>query len=285
MGSLRNPIGPLPSAIYWRRRAVALAVCALLVLLTVWALGLGGGDSGNEGKGDDGKPPASQITPGPTDSGPAVTERPGGRDESTEGGGSQRGSEGEDGGSRGAGDGGPDGGPDGGSGWRPGGSGSVGSGDDSAGGGSSSGAGSPSGGGAEVPADSKLPGCGSGVTVSLRSVHKAYEAGEKPEFELTVKNGRGTACKLDLGRIASVVTIKDADGEQIWASDDCVRDAESALFQVPASGTTTHTFVWHRERSAANCTAPAKDSVQPGDYEFEVDVKGIKEIDTPFELK
>ncbi|OEV06742.1 hypothetical protein AN219_33630 [Streptomyces nanshensis] len=293
MGSLRNPIGPLPSSIYWRRRAVALAIVALLVLLTVWALGLGGGDSGNEGRGDDGKPPVSTITPGPTDPGPTVPERPGGRDESTEGGDSQgaSGSGGEDGGSGGA----DGGGSDGGSGWQPGGSGSGGSGSgggDSAGGGSGGGEGSTgaggsggSGGGAAVPADSKLPDCGAGVTVSLRSVHKEYEAGEDPEFELTAKNKRGTACKLDLGRTESVVTVKNADGKKIWASDDCVRDEEPALFQLPASGTTTHTFTWYRKASAANCGTPAEGSVKAGEYEVEVDVKGLKELDASFELK
>nr|WP_206322917.1 hypothetical protein [Streptomyces sp. HNM0575] len=287
---MRNPIGPLPSSIYWRRRAVALAVVGVLVLLTVWALGLGGGDSGNEGKGDDGKPPVSTITPGPTDSGPAITEHPGGRDESTEGG-SQGGSGGggEDGGSGGAGG----GGSAGGSGWKPGGSGATGStGGDSAGGGSASGGGSSGGGGtggsaggAAVPAGSKLPGCGKGVTVSLRSVHKEYEAGEKPKFELTATNKRGTACKLDLGRTATVVTIKNADDEKIWASDDCVRDEKPALYQVPASGTSKHTFIWHREASVADCGTPAGGSAEPGDYEIEVDVKGLKKLDASFELK
>ncbi|QPP07201.1 hypothetical protein G4Z16_13320 [Streptomyces bathyalis] len=287
MGSLRNPIGPLPSSIYWRRRAVALVIVALLVLLAVWALGLGGGDSGNEGKGDDGKPPVSTITPGPTDSGPAITERPGGRDESNEGAGSQGGSGGDDGdgGSGGVGD----GSSGGGSGWRPGGSDSSATGGDSAGGGGSgSGAGGgsgDSGGGAAVPAGSKLPACGSGVTVTLRSVHKEYEPGEKPEFELTVRNKRGTPCKLDLGRKESIVTIKSAGGKKIWASDDCVRDEKPALYQLSGSGTSTHTFVWYREPSVANCGTPASDSVKPGDYEIEVDVKGVRELDASFELK
>src|SRR5690606_7271596 len=35
-GSLRNPVGPLPSPIYWRRRAVLLSVLALSALLITW---------------------------------------------------------------------------------------------------------------------------------------------------------------------------------------------------------------------------------------------------------
>jgi hypothetical protein len=272
----------------------------LLVLLTVWALGLDGGGSGNQGKADD-KPPVSTITPGPTDSGPTVPERPGGRDESTKGGDSKGGSggSGDDGGSGGE----DGGGSDGSSGWQPGGSGSSDSGSsgasgsagsgggDSAGGGTASGGQGGSGssggssGGVAVPAGSDLPGCGSGVTVSLSSVHKEYGAADQPEFELTAKNKRGTACKLDLGRKASVVTIKNDDGKKVWASDDCVRDEEPALYQVPASGTTVHTFTWYREPSVANCGTPSKDSVEPGDYEIEVDVKGLKKLDASFELK
>lgn len=271
---------------------------ALLALLTVWALGLDGGGRGDQGKGDD-KPPVSTITPGPTDSGPTVPERPGGRDDPTEGGGSEGGSE------DGSGGGEDGGGSDGGSGWQPGtgGSGSTGSsGSGSSGSGSSGTAGSGSGsgggdsaggaggsggssGGVAVPAGSDLPGCGPGVTVSLRSVHKEYGAKEKPKFELTAKNKRGTACKLDLGRKASVVTIKDDDGKKVWASDDCVRDEEPALYQLPASGTTVHTFTWYREPSAADCGKSDKDSAGSGDYEIEVDVKGLKKLDASFELK
>jgi hypothetical protein len=281
VGSLRNPIGPLPSSIYWRRRVVALAIIALLGLLTFWALKLDVSGTSDESKGDDGKGAPSTITPGPTDSGPAISQAPGGRDESDNGGDSEGGSgdSGEDGGAGGA------GGSGGGSGWEPGGSGSGGSGG-SGGGDSAGGASGSSGGGGAVPAGSELADCdGSDVTLSLRSVHNDYAVGDKPEFELTAKNKRGTACKLDLGRKATVVTIKDSGGDKVWGSDDCVRDEDSALFQLPASGTTTHTFTWYGKPSAANCGKPVTGSPGPGDYEIEVDVKGVKKLDDSFELK
>ena len=49
VGSLRNPVGPLPSSIYWRRRAVALSLIALLAVLVLWVVTSGGG-SGNKGE-------------------------------------------------------------------------------------------------------------------------------------------------------------------------------------------------------------------------------------------
>lgn len=280
MGSLRHPIGPLPSSIYWRRRAVALALLALLALLVVWALGRGGGDSHDEGKGG-GKGPASDITPGPTDTGPTVGDRPGGRDESEDGGsGGSGGSGGEDGGDS-AGSGGADGSGSG-SGWRPGsGSGGSGGGGDSAGSGGSGGSG-----GVAVPAGSELPDCEDGdVTASLRSVDKKYADGEKPRFELTVKNKRGTACKVDLSRGATVVKIKDSDGKKVWASDDCTRGAKPALFQLPGSGTAVHTFTWYRKASAAGCGTPPAADAGPGRYEIEVDLEGVKKLDASFELE
>ena len=39
-----------------------------------------------------------------------------------------------------------------------------------------------------------------------------------------------------------------------------------------------------REPSAADCGTPSKSSVGSGDYELEVDVKGLKKLDASFEL-
>lgn len=80
---MRNPVGPLPSTIYWRRRAVLLSLVAVLALLIVWVVGTGGGGGTNNGDGSNGKNPVSTITPGPSGSGPAISQNPGGRDEST----------------------------------------------------------------------------------------------------------------------------------------------------------------------------------------------------------
>lgn len=54
VGSLRNPVGPLPSSIYWRRRAVLLSLFALLALLITWIVVSGGGDGSGAGAGSGG---------------------------------------------------------------------------------------------------------------------------------------------------------------------------------------------------------------------------------------
>ncbi|MFE9393427.1 hypothetical protein [Streptomyces sp. NPDC006784] len=283
MGSLRNPIGPLPSSIYWRRRAVAFAVLALLVLIVVWAVTSFGGDpSRNEGKGDGkGNGPAGTITPGPTDSGPAISERPGGRDE-------------EDGGSDGASG---SGGSDeedrssaGGTGWGAGdGSGTSdngGSGPEGSGSGGSGSGGTGGGGAAGVPAPPDLAACRPGaVTVALRSVKKKYGPDEKPRFELKVTNKRDSDCRIDLGRTATIVTINNPEDAKFWASDDCPPTRKPLPRLVPGDGSSTHTLTWFRKASAANCGTPTFEAPKPGTYEVEVKVKGLKKtVRTSFTL-
>ncbi|WP_432001704.1 hypothetical protein [Streptomyces sioyaensis] len=265
MGSLRNPIGPLPSSIYWRRRAVALAIVVLLALLVVWALNLGGGGgkSGDEGKDSRGQGPATSITPGPSGSGPTIGEKPGGRGESGSGGGS------------GSGDG----------------AGSAGGDGDSSGGGADSGGpgGGPIGQGSgknAVAAGSALPNCVSDkAELVLRSVKSSYAPGAKPEFELTVKNSADAACKVDLGQKAAVLTITDSAGDdRVWASNDCPSGTAPALLKVPAKGAVQRTVVWDRRASGPQCATPSSALVPAGKYRIQADVPGLETARTSFEL-
>ncbi|MFF2811053.1 hypothetical protein ACFVT2_28515 [Streptomyces sp. NPDC058000] len=274
MGSLRNPIGPLPSSIYWRRRAVALAVVVLLAVLVVWVLTMGGSDekTANEGKGPQGSGPAASITPGPAPSGPAISQKPGGRDESGAGGAS--GSSGGSGSGSGGGA-----GSDGGSGGSGGGSGAGGAGS----------GGTPIGraaGGDTVAAGPSLPNCGADtVKLTLKSGKNSYAPNDKPKFELTVQNSGGAACKVDLGRKAAVLTITDTAGDdRVWASDDCSTGAGPALLQVPAKGAVTRTVEWDRRASGPQCATPSAAAVPAGTYLIEAKVPGLTAVHTSFVL-
>ncbi|MEU9113312.1 hypothetical protein AB0D04_16405 [Streptomyces sp. NPDC048483] len=264
MGSLRNPIGPLPSSIYWRRRAVALAIVALLALVVVWVLSMGGDTEETGGKGGKGTAhgpgPATSITPGPSGSGPAISQKPGGRGGSggESGSGGSGGASGADDGDNGAsGSGGSGGGPIGqGSGGRP------------------------------VPVDSPLLNCTTdGAELTLRSIKHTYKPGEKPQFELTVKNSAGSACKVDLGRKAAVLTIKDSAGDdRVWASNDCPAGTSPALLKVPAKGSVERTVEWDRRASAPQCATPSAAAVPAGKYVVEAKVPGLDPVEAKFEL-
>ncbi|MFI0771716.1 hypothetical protein ACH4TQ_43590 [Streptomyces sp. NPDC021218] len=275
MGSLRNPIGPLPSSIYWRRRIVALALFVVIVLLVIWAFGWGGSGGGgsDEGKGSGGGGPASTITPGPSSSGPVNSERPGGRDESDNGGSGSGGS----GGGGGSDDGGTDAGGDGG-----GGSGSGGAGGDGGSSGGGAGGGIGTGTGQGLPAGSSLPDCRSGdAELKVRSVKDSkvkntWAPGEKPTFEIVVKNTKSSSCKVDFGRAAASLTITDAKNAHVWSSDDCPEGSASALVEVKGSGQTKRTVEWDRKRSAEHCATPSGSaSAKPGTYLVEVKVDGL----------
>ncbi|GHF96581.1 hypothetical protein GCM10017667_28520 [Streptomyces filamentosus] len=293
VGSLRNPVGPLPSTIYWRRRAVALCLIALLGLLTLWAVtsGDGGGKKSNDAA--NGASPAPSITPGPGGTGPAISQQPGGRDESGGSGDSGTG----DGSGPGSGSGADPGsgsgsasGTDTGSGADPGsgdgsgdGSGTAGKNGDTDGAGGDGGAGS--GAGQRVPAGSQLPDCPvNALELKLESVKLEYEPGEKPRFHLVVKNTSGADCKADLGPRAAVLKISDPQNERLWASDDCPRPGDPVLLKVPAHSTITHTVEWDRRRSAPRCaTAPAGEAA-PGNYLLEASLPGAKVLAAPFTL-
>ena len=281
MGSLRNPIGPLPSSIYWRRRAVAASLVALFAVLIVWAVSSAGGGGGTDDKGAGGTTPAPTITPGPDRSGPAISEQPGGRDES--GAGEDDGKNGS-GGSAGSGDSGgsaASGGGTGGSGGT-----SDGTTDGATGG---SAAGGTSGGGSAgrpVPAGSTLPNCASGsLKLTLRSAKVAYEPGEKPVFRLVVTNSSATTCKADFGPRSAVFTVTDSEDETVWSTKDCPGPAGSRLLQVPARSTITHAVEWERERSAPQCATPKDGAVEAGTYLVEATFPGVTVLPASFRLE
>lgn len=264
MGSLRNPVGPLPSTIYWRRRAVLLSGVALLALLAVWVVGPGGGGGKNSSNGSNDKNPTHTITPGPSGSGPAISQHPGGRDESSGGGNGTGGSGTGDGSGSGSGD-------------------SGGTGTGASGGGSGDGTG---GTGDQLPAGSGLPNCtASAVKLTLRSAHNTYAPGEKPTFELLAKNTSGKDCKVDLGPKSAVLTITQAGSDTgIWSSGDCPKSAGSLLFRVPAEDQVTYTVEWDRTASAPRCATPPAGSATAGTYLVEAKASGLTKAQTSFVL-
>ncbi|MDK1341741.1 hypothetical protein QNO09_00085 [Streptomyces sp. 378] len=278
MGSLRNPVGPLPSSIYWRRRVVLVSVVALLALLTTWIVTMGGGGGKDGDDGANGKNPAPSITPGPSSSGPAISQAPGGREESGGGGSGGSSSGSGDGSGDGSGNGSGDGSGSGG------GSGSAGS-----GGSGGSGSGTTAGGVAEgdtLPAGSTLPNCtASAVKFSLRSRHNTYDPGQTPTFLLTARNISGSDCKIDLGPKNAVFTIAPASSDDdYWSSEDCPKAAAHQLYRVAAGSGITYTVKWDRKPSVPECATPPAGSAKAGTYLVEAKAPGFAKVQTSFVL-
>ncbi|MFC8230479.1 hypothetical protein [Streptomyces sp. NPDC057287] len=257
---MRNPVGPLPSSIYWRRRSVAVLVIALLAAVIAWAVTSGGGSGGGK---DDGKPgdsaPPPSITPGPSSSGPVVGQPPGGRDESDDPGAGT----GAGGGSAGT-------GGDAGSGGA--------SGSGGAGAGGTASAGTSTGGGTagqQVPAGSSLPNCTPAVLQLSLKTSLSYGPDDKPEFRLSARNTSASDCKADFGPKSAVLTITEAgeDDEELWSSEDCPKGGAYFL-RVPAGATVVHTVEWDRKGSAPRCATPPTGTAAPGTYLLEAKVPG-----------
>ncbi|MCX5391444.1 hypothetical protein [Streptomyces sp. NBC_00094] len=285
MGSLRNPVGPLPSTIYWRRRAVALCLVAVLALLAVWAVSTGDGGKKANDAANGSSPTPPSITPGPSGTGPAISQQPGGRDESGDSGetsgdgGGSAGSGTDTGSGSGSGSGSGDAGTDAGTGDAGTGSGAGGTGKngDTDGAGGDGGAGT--GAGQQVPAGSPLPNCPAGaLQLTLRSAKVSYEAGEKPRFHLVAKNTSNADCKADFGPRSAVLTISDKQADGVWASDDCPRPGNPLLLRVPARSTVTHTVEWDRARSAPQCATAPAGHAGPGTYLVEATMPGTKAV-------
>ncbi|GAA3298665.1 hypothetical protein GCM10020295_34800 [Streptomyces cinereospinus] len=258
-----------------------LSVVALLALLVTWIVTSGGGGGSDNGaNGSDGKNPAPSITPGPSGSGPAITEAPGGRDESgDEGTGGGVGDGGQDGSGDGTADGSGTGAEDTG--------GSDGSDGSGAGGTGAVGSGAGVGTGDALPAGSSLPNCSANaVTLTLRSVRNAYSPDETPEFRLTARNTSGSDCKVDLGPRRAVLTVTQAasDDDTYWSSADCPKGAASLLFRVPAGSGITYTVEWDRRPSAPECGTPPAGSAKPGTYLLEGRAAGFGTLRTSFVL-
>ncbi|MDJ0345315.1 hypothetical protein QMK19_32605 [Streptomyces sp. H10-C2] len=271
MGSVRNPIGPLPSSIYWRRRAVVLCLVALLAVLIAWVVNSGGSSGGTGAKGPGGHTPATSITPGPDPSGSHIPSRPGGRD--TGGASGSGGSS--DGTSSGGSSSSPSGGTD---------SGATGGGSN----GATSGGAAAGGSGGQLPAGSSLADCAvSDVQLTLRTTKNSYAPGEKPKFELTAANAGATACKLDFGSMAAVVTVTDTTGNKhVWATDDCPAGRGAYLLQVPARNSTTYTIEWNRQSSSPDCATPKGQQAAVGTtYLVEARLPGFTPKQVSFVLK
>ncbi|MFE5733925.1 hypothetical protein ACFQ7A_23820 [Streptomyces sp. NPDC056528] len=294
MGSLRNPVGPLPSTIYWRRRGVALCLVALLALLTVWAVTSGGGGGGKPNDSANGSSPTPpSITPGPSGSGPAISQQPGGRDESGEEDGSSTGNGGADSAGSGSGSGSGSGGTDAGgtdAGAGTGGSGSAGSAGSGGSGGSGDGsggtdAGAGTGAGRQLPVGTTVPNCPAGtLQLTLRSVKVTYETGERPRFQLVAKNTSNAGCKADFGPRNAVLTISDAKDDEVWSSAHCPRPGTPLLLSLPAGATVTHTVEWDRARSAPQCATAPAGPAGPGTYLVEAAMPGVKILPASFTL-
>ncbi|MFY1704717.1 MULTISPECIES: hypothetical protein [Micromonospora] len=209
---MRLTVGPLPSAVYWRRRAVVLGAGLLLLIVLLYSCDRSDNTAGTPEGGPSPAPTESVLTPqtGGPSAGPEAPGGPGGEGDP---GGAGPGGAGPGGsGSDGAGPGAAPGGS------GPGGSGPGGSG--SQGGSGDSGSGDSGGPGGPV-APASDGGCTDAeIVVTPVAAPTEARSGTVVDLEIKIKNLSERTCNRDVGADLQELFIK-AGAERVWSSDTC----------------------------------------------------------------
>jgi hypothetical protein len=260
--SLRNPVGPLPASIYWRRRLVVLAALAgAVVLVSVLAFGGGGNKQNTAGSVST---PVGSITPGPTSTGHGSNDGTAG---GTGGGSNPSAGPGASGAPTPP----PSGGPVV---TLPGRGSSGGSGAGTTGGSGGSGTAA-----ANLPGTMSLAVCNAtDLNFSLSSNEQTYASSQLPYFGLTIENTAQSPCRIDLGQKSAVLTITADTGAQVWSSGDCPKDTAAQWYAVPATndGSLQATFGWGRTTASAGCTPGSGGAAVPaGTYVVHISINGV----------
>jgi hypothetical protein len=110
----------------------------------------------------------------------------------------------------------------------------------------------------------------------VRSVQSSYDPGQQPKFVVTAVNSGSSACKVNFGATAAVVSVVNSSGNHVWSSNDCPADRNAYLLEVPANGAVSYTLQWDLSKSGPQCPSPSGPSnVGPGTYEVTVAEGGV----------
>lgn len=226
---MRLTVGPLPAAVYWRRRALVLGGVVVLVMLIVYACS--GSDDTDRDKDGNGAQPTGSPTAYPTDDVPS--ESPSG-EAPTDG------------------DLGPGGGPG-----NPGGPGGPGGPGDAVGG-------QPGG---DAGSDGDLPTCpNSDLDIAPKPADTQTPEGARLTIRLVIRNTSDRPCERDIGADQQEIRVMDGD-DRIWSSDHCNPDHGSYV-EVLQPGERIDRFwvVWDGRRSAPKCEEDDRTLVREGEY-------------------
>lgn len=233
--TMRTTVGPLPSAVYWRRRAVVLGA-VLLGLIVLFVSCSGGDDDKGQKQGQTPSSNSSQLptpapgTPEPSfldgqpgNNGPSLPApgdlqtQPGGSDETLP--------------------------PTGGSGDATGQNNNV-----------------------TAPADGS---CADGeLAVTPIPASTNLKRGQSVQIELKIKNTSQRTCSRDVGADPQELYI-DQGGRKYWSSDTCSTAKGGDVRQLPPGQELTYKVTWNG-RQSSTCTggSPAGPNPPPGQFEL-----------------
>lgn len=242
-----EPNGPLPPEIYWRRRALAIGVGLVALLLLVWIVtSLRGGDD---------SPEASTAAASSTLS--ASSTSAAAKSSASESSGSESASES---------------------------SGTESSGESSTSA-TESGSGAPSStpasGAPAVP-----PGQCPDQSLALKATveQPTYPAGQEPVFGIVITNISTGPCERDLGAGLQQALVYSLDGAQrIWSNADCYPSATPDMRTLAPGQQAAFTVKWSGTSSAPEC-AGERTPVAPGAYTVVAQLGALRSAPEPFNI-
>lgn len=120
------------------------------------------------------------------------------------------------------------------------------------------------------------------ITVEPVTDKTVYEAGEQPQFTVSITNTGRNVCVLNAGTAAQVFTVTSGE-EQYWISTDCQTDPVDAEVSLtpgtPVSSAAP--ILWDRTRSTPDTCEGGRETVPAGgaSYHLSVSVDGFENDD------
>jgi hypothetical protein len=103
------------------------------------------------------------------------------------------------------------------------------------------------------------------VVLSLFTPKYRYLAGQAPRFQVDVVSTAPRSCSFDLGDRNVLLVIKAGGERRVWDSADCVQGAGRRVAKLTRGVPEVLRFSWDRKTSAPGCKLAGK-PVQPGTY-------------------
>ncbi|GAB3293705.1 hypothetical protein EK0264_12595 [Epidermidibacterium keratini] len=252
-----DPVGPLPPAVYWRRRAVTIVALVAAVALILWVVSriatAEPGSAPAAASSSESNSAAAASAGASSDSGGATgSDEPQASDESEAGAGTSAAAT------------------------EP----------------SATEAPAPatsappaSQAPAEAPATPAPPGACAPesikVTVSANANEFAY--GSKPKLILSVQNVSAAPCYRDLNAAGQELTVWDGAGTRLWSSNDCYPETSNDTRLIDPAQKIDYSIVWSGKVSEPTCTAP-RPLLGPGQYFLQASQDGIVSERVPFTI-
>jgi len=256
----------VPPAVYWRRRAVALAVGIGLLTILVWAVNgtLSSGATATPGGHAGSSPGHGHGGPGGGGAGYGGSGHGGSEHGGTGPGGTRGGGHGGAGAGAAASPSVPSTAPAG----AAGGSGPASPSPDVPAPPSGSPSAAPAGGAPDsgaTPRADQVPACGPGdVALSLFTPKYWYERAQLPQFVVAAASASGRPCRFNMGA-RYVAVVVNYGTERIWSSADCTHGASSRGVVLTREHPAVSWITWNRRTSVPGCR-PAGHSVKGATY-------------------